>query len=103
MQAKERARKIVIYGTEFCSYCAAARLLLKKKGLDFEDILVSRDDDKRREMERLSGRRTVPQIFIDDQPIGGFDELYSLEQDGRLDDMLGRSATTADQTVETKD
>lgn len=92
MQAEKRAPKIVIYGTEFCSYCAAARLLLKKKGLDFEDILVSRDDDKRREMERLSGRSTVPQIFIGDRPIGGFDELYSLEQDGRLDGILGRAA-----------
>ena len=93
--------KIVMYGTEFCSYCAAARLLLKKKGLDFEDILVSRDDDKRREMERLSGRNTVPQIFIDDEPIGGFDELYSLEQDGRLDQILGRSAVAQHQSSET--
>ncbi len=80
---------IVIYGTEFCSYCAAARMLLKKKGLDYEDILVSNDEDKRREMERLSGGHTVPQIFINDEPIGGFDELYSLDQEGRLDEMLG--------------
>ena len=81
---------IVIYGTEFCSYCTAARMLLKKKGLNYKDILLSQDDDKRREMERRSGGRTVPQIFINDEPIGGFDELYSLDQDGRLDDLLGR-------------
>ncbi len=81
---------IVIYGTEFCSYCTAARMLLKKKGLSYEDILVSQDDEKRREMERRSGGRTVPQIFINDEPIGGFDDLYSLDQSGRLDELLGR-------------
>lgn len=83
--------KVVMYATEFCSYCGAARMLLKKKDVDYEEILVSRDEDKRQEMERLSGRRTVPQIFIDDRLIGGFDELYSLEQDGRLDELLGRT------------
>ena len=87
--------RIVIYGTEFCSYCTAARMLLKKKGLDYEDVLVSGDDEKRREMEAKSGGRTVPQIFINDEPIGGFDELYSLEQDGRLDEILGRSSSNA--------
>jgi len=66
-------------------------MLLKKKGIDFEEVLVSRDDALREEMQRLSGRRTVPQIFIDGQPIGGFDELYSLDQDGQLDKLLGRS------------
>lgn len=84
--------KIVIYGTEFCSYCAAARMLLKKKGLDYEDILVSQDNELRRKMERLSGGRTVPQIFINDEPIGGFDDLYALDQDGRLDEMLASAA-----------
>lgn len=81
----------MLYGTEFCSYCGAARMLLKKKGIEFEEILVSRDDALREEMQRLSGRRTVPQIFVDGQPIGGFDDLYSLDQDGRLDKLLGRS------------
>jgi len=66
-------------------------MLLKKKGVEFEEILVSRDDARREEMQRLSGRRTVPQIFVDGQPIGGFDDLYSLDQDGRLDKLLGRS------------
>ena len=87
------AAKIVIYGTEYCSYCTAARMLLKKKGLDYEDVLVSADDDKRREMEERSGERTVPQIFINDEAIGGFDDLYSLDRDGRLDEILGRSPT----------
>ena len=87
--------EILIYGTEYCSYCTAARMLLKKKGLDFEDVLVSADADKRREMEERSGRKTVPQIFINGEAIGGFDELYSLEQDGRLDDILGRPSPAA--------
>ena len=94
--AGDTAPKIVIYGTEFCSYCTAARMLLKKKGLNYEDVLISQDNEKRREMERLSGGRTVPQIFIDDKPIGGFDELYSLDQDGRLDEILGRTPAAAD-------
>jgi glutaredoxin 3 len=84
--------KIEVYGTEFCSYCTAARMLLKKKGVAWSDILVSRDPDVRREMERRSGRWSVPQIFIDDRPLGGFDELYALEQSGDLDRLLGRSA-----------
>lgn len=84
--------KIVMYSTEFCSYCAAARMLLKKKGLDYEDILVSGNTELRQKMERLSGRRTVPQIFINEKPIGGFDDLYALDKDGRLDAILGRTS-----------
>ena len=53
--------------------------------------MVSRDAEKREEMVRLSGRRTVPQIFIDGQPIGGFDELYALDRSGELDKLLGGS------------
>jgi glutaredoxin 3 len=63
-------------------------MLLQKKGLDYDEILVSRDGDIRAEMERLSGRRTVPQIFIDDKSIGGFDELYALDKSGELDGLL---------------
>jgi len=84
------APKIEIWGTEFCGYCSAARMLLKKKGLEYEDVSVSRDAELRREMEQRSGRRSVPQIFIDGQPIGGFDELYALDQSGELDRLAGR-------------
>ena len=79
---------VKLYGTETCSFCTAARMLLKKKGVDYDEVLVSRDPDVREEMERLSGRRTVPQIFIDDQSIGGFDELYELDKSGKLDGLL---------------
>jgi glutaredoxin 3 len=65
-------------------------MLLKKKGVGYEEFSVSRDTSLRQQMELLSGRRTVPQIFIDDRPIGGFDELYELEKKGQLDELLGR-------------
>ena len=81
--------KVVLYGTAFCPYCLAARMLLKKKGVDFEDISVSGDDGLRNKMEQLSGGRTVPQIFIDDKPIGGFDDMNKLDREGQLDEMLG--------------
>lgn len=79
--------KVVVYGTRFCPYCMAAKKLLKKKGVRYEDILVS-TGEMRREIEQRSGQRTVPQIFVNDKSIGGFDELCELEEDGRLDALL---------------
>ena len=81
--------KVVIYGSEYCSYCMAARMLLRKKGVEFDDISVSQDPAMLEEMQRKSGKRSVPQIFIDGNAVGGFDELYSLEQSGDLDQLLG--------------
>ena len=80
--------RIVMYSTETCPYCMAARMLFTRKGLDFRDIPVAADREKRAEMERLSGRRTVPQIFIDGEPVGGFDDVDALDKSGRLDEML---------------
>jgi len=80
--------KVEIYGTEYCGYCTAARMLLKKKGVDFDDVLVSRDERAMKTMQERSGRRSVPQIFINDRSIGGFDELYMLDQSGDLDKLL---------------
>lgn len=82
--------RVVMYGTPYCSYCTAARMLLRKKGIAFDEISVAGDAAMREQMERLSGRRSVPQIFVGDQPVGGFDELYTLDQEGRLDKLLGR-------------
>lgn len=79
-----------MYGTPYCSYCMAARMLLKKKGVAFDEISVSGDPAIREQMEKLSGRRSVPQIFVGDQPVGGFDDLYTLDQEGELDKLLGR-------------
>ena len=88
--------KIEIYGSEYCGYCTAARMLLKKKGLNFKDILVSQDAVAMEKMIALTGQRSVPQIFINDQPIGGFDELYGLEQSGDLDQLLGSQEDATD-------
>ena len=82
--------KIELYGTEYCPFCAAARMLLKRKGLDWQEIPVGDNREARREMEARSGSRTVPQIFIDGRAIGGFDELDELERSGELDRILGR-------------
>ena len=79
--------RVVLYGTAFCGYCVAARRLLKKKGVNFEDIRVS-DGDTRRELAQRTGSNTVPQIFINEEAIGGFDELVALEEDGHLDALL---------------
>ncbi len=78
---------ITVYGTPFCPYCIAAKRLLDKKGVNYEDISVS-TREMRRELEQRSGQRTVPQIFINDKSIGGFDELSALEEDGLLDALL---------------
>ena len=86
MADKPRVR---VYGSEQCSYCLAERMLLQDKGIDFEDVPVGGDPEMRRKMEAAGGGRTVPQIFIDGEPIGGFDELYVLEKSGDLDKMLG--------------
>ncbi len=81
--------KVTIYTTPICPYCVRAKSLLKKKGASFEEIDVFMDSAAREEMETKSnGRRTVPQIFIGSQHVGGCDDLYSLENDGKLDTLL---------------
>ena len=81
-------QKVVVYSTPSCAYCGAARMLLTKKAVDFEDIVITDDVEKQEEMRARSGRKTVPQIFVGDTPIGGFDELYALEKSGELDKLL---------------
>ena len=81
--------KIEIYSTLFCPYCSRAKRLLDQKGVDYTDIDVIADTSKRGEMiRRAGGRSSVPQIFIDGTHIGGCDELYALERQGRLDALL---------------
>jgi len=82
--------RVEIYSTMFCPYCARAKSLLEKKGVDYINIDVIENTAKRDEMvERAGGRQTVPQIFIDGEHIGGSDELYALERAGKLDAKLG--------------
>ena len=83
--------KVVMYGTATCPYCMAARTLFKKKSVAFEDISVAGKPELRARMQELTGGHTVPQILIDDRPLGGFDEVYELDQQGELDKMLGRA------------
>jgi len=80
--------KIVMYTTQYCPFCIQAKSLLRHKGVTFEEIDVGGDDELRTKMVETSGRRTVPQIFINDNPIGGFEELRSLDEQGDLDRLL---------------
>jgi glutaredoxin 3 len=81
--------EVKIFTTSFCPYCLQAKRLLDHKSVPYVEIDVGADDALREEMVVASGRRTVPQIFIDGQPIGGFEELRALDQSGELDDLLG--------------
>ncbi len=87
MTATER-RRIVLYATQWCGYCERARRLFRQKGIEFEEIDVEGDAEARREMIQKSGRRSVPQIFIDGTHVGGSDDLLALEACGRLDALL---------------
>lgn len=80
--------KVKIYTTVVCPYCVRAKQLLDRKKISYEEILVDAIPALREEMIRLSGRRTVPQIFINEQSIGGCDDLYALERAGELDKLL---------------
>jgi len=80
---------VTIYTTRFCPYCVRAKQLLATKLVPFEEVKVDDAPFKRSEMIQLSGRRTVPQIWIGDQHIGGCDELNAFERAGQLDEMLG--------------
>lgn len=80
--------KVIMYVKDYCPYCTRAANLLNKKGVNFEEIDISDDDELQDYVVHASGRRTVPQIFINDHPIGGFDNLYDLNKSGELDNLL---------------
>lgn len=82
-------KQVEIYTTRFCGFCVAAKRLLSQKSVNFSEIDVSAEPNKRAEMmQRANGGRTVPQIFIGGRHIGGCDELYQLERAGKLNDLL---------------
>ncbi|MBC79749.1 MAG: glutaredoxin 3 [Gammaproteobacteria bacterium] len=83
------SEKVFIYSTRFCPFCLRAKSLLTSKGVEYTDIAVDRDMEKRKEMMKKSKQFTVPQIWIGDKHVGGCDELYALERKGRLDALLG--------------
>lgn len=84
------SKPVVVYGNSSCAYCGAARMLLTRKAVEFEDIAVGSDAAKFEEMLARSGRRSVPQIFIGDTHVGGFDELDAMERSGELDKLLAQ-------------
>ncbi len=80
--------KVLIYSTRLCPYCRMAERLLEKKGVQTEKVMVDQNPARRDEMVRLTGRTSVPQIFIGDTHVGGYAELAGLERAGQLDALL---------------
>jgi len=82
-------KPVRIYTTDYCGYCVRAKQLLERKGVPFEEIDVTGDDEMRRKLVEMSGgQRTVPQIFIGDAHVGGYTDLAKLDREGELDRML---------------
>ena len=83
-------KKVVIYTGPMCNYCSAAKHLLNKKKINYEEIDIGYDDEKREEMlKKSNGAKTIPQIFIEEKHVGGYVELKALENKGELDSLLG--------------
>jgi glutaredoxin 3 len=80
--------KVLMYGTRICPYCRMAERLLEKKGAQAEKVMVDQNPARREEMVRLTGRSSVPQIFIGATHVGGYTELAGLERAGQLDALL---------------
>lgn len=85
-----------MYGTDTCAYCGAARMLLTKKRVAFEEVLVNRDAEALAEMRERTERTSVPQVFIGDVHVGGFDDLCELDERGELDKLLAEHAGDSD-------
>lgn len=81
-------QKIVMYSTPWCGYCTRAKRLLTSKGFAFTEIDVDGDSEKRAWLRQVTGRRTVPQIFIGTESVGGYDEIAALDRMGQLDRMV---------------
>ncbi len=81
-------KSVTVYTTNFCPYCRSAKALLDKRGVAYEEINLARDADARNWLHQLTGMATFPQIVIDGQPIGGFDQLRAADRAGTLDALL---------------
>jgi len=80
--------KVTVYTTEPCPFCSQAKALLGKRGLSYDEINLAKDADGRAELEKRTGMMTFPQVIIDDQLIGGFNELLAADRSGRLAELL---------------
>ena len=81
-------KKVIIYSTRICPYCVRAKNFFEKKNIDYTEIMIDQDPSLITEMVEKSGRQSVPQIFIDDYHVGGFDDLIEHDMDGKLEDLL---------------
>ena len=90
---------VTIYTKDYCPYCTRAKSLLDTKGVPYDEVDITHDTTLQADIRTRSGRQTVPQIFIDDKPIGGSDELYELNQSGELDRLLGAANKANDNTA----
>ena len=82
-------KKVEIYTWQYCPFCIRAKSLLNKKNIDFIEYKIDGDESAREKMsERANGKRSLPQIFIDNNSIGGCDDLYSLEEENKLDSLI---------------
>ncbi len=80
--------KVIVYTRDYCAFCRHAKALLNSKGVDFEEIDISQDEALQEKIWQSSGRKTVPQIFVDGRPLGGFEEIRELDARGELDKIL---------------
>lgn len=83
--------KVKIYSSLVCPYCYRAKHFFKQRGIDYEEIRVDLDFEQRRKMQQLSNRTSVPQIFIDEFHVGGFDDLISLNRASKLEQLLNEN------------
>jgi len=83
--------RVVIYSTRVCPYCVAAKELLRRKGVAFEEVDVTDQSEARAKLRERTGRATVPQIFIGETHVGGYDDLRALDHQGKLDPLLAAS------------
>lgn len=86
--AMAQAPKVTIYSTRFCPFCVMARRLLDSKGVQYEEIRVDAEPEKRNEMRSRTGCHTVPQVFVGERHVGGYDQLCALDCAGQLDPLL---------------
>ena len=84
----ETSPKVIVYTKDYCAFCRYAKALLNAKGVKFEEINIENDEAMQDEVRRKSGRLTVPQIFVDGLPLGGYQEIQVLDLSGELDEIL---------------
>lgn len=85
--------KALIYSTAICPYCMAAKNFLKQKGIDYEEVRIDTDAARREEMLLRTQRRTVPQIFVNEKHVGGYDDLVAFDRSGGLAELLALTSS----------